>query len=73
MDHHLNLWPDLYKKPTFNSMEGKKSLINGNHHESGLFSSSLTEIFSRKCKLIHISHLDYINLLFSSIKILLLI
>ncbi|XP_015888542.1 protein MEI2-like 1 isoform X2 [Ziziphus jujuba] len=51
MDHHLKLWPDLYKKPVSYSMDGKTSLINESHHESGLFSSSMTEMFSRKLRL----------------------
>jgi hypothetical protein len=33
------------------SLDGKKTVLSGINRESSLFSSSLSEIFSRKCKL----------------------
>ena len=51
MDHNLKLWSDLCTKPASYSLDGEKNLTNGILHESSLFSSSLSEIFCRKCKL----------------------
>lgn len=51
MNHHPKLWSDLPTRPTSHSLVGSKTVINGAQHESSLFSSSLSEIFSRKCKL----------------------
>ncbi|KAM2286445.1 hypothetical protein ACFX1S_038918 [Malus domestica] len=52
MDHQPKLWSDLSAKPTPYSSVGGKTVINGAHHESSLFSSSLSEIFSRKLRLL---------------------
>ena len=51
MDHDLKLWSDMCTKPASYSFDGKNNLTNGIQHESSLFSSSLSEIFCRKCKL----------------------
>lgn len=51
MNHHPKLWSDLPTRPTSHSLVGSKTVINGAQHESSLFSSSLSEIFTRKCKL----------------------
>lgn len=51
MDHQPKLWSDLSTKPTPYSSAGSKTVLHGAEHESSLFSSSLSEIFSRKCKL----------------------
>ncbi|XP_068305593.1 protein MEI2-like 1 isoform X3 [Pyrus communis] len=52
MDQQPKLWSDLSAKPTPYSSVGGKTVINGAHHESSLFSSSLSEIFSRKLRLL---------------------
>ncbi|XP_048445261.1 protein MEI2-like 1 isoform X2 [Pyrus x bretschneideri] len=52
MDHQPKLWSDLSAKPTPYSSVGGKTVINGANHESSLFSSSLSEIFSRKLRLL---------------------
>lgn len=52
MDHDLKLWSDLCAKPASYSLDGEKNLIHGFQHESSLFSSSLSDIFCRKCKLL---------------------
>ena len=50
INHHPKLWSDLPTRPTSHSLVGNKSAINGAQHESSLFSSSLSDLFSRKCK-----------------------
>ena len=70
MDHDLKLWSDLRMKPESYSLDGKKNLANGIQHESSLFSSSLSEIFCRKCKLPKHSILEWILFCFKSIKML---
>ena len=50
MNHHPKLWSDVPTRPTSHSLVGSKTVINGAQHESSLFSSSLSEIFTRKCK-----------------------
>lgn len=52
MNHHPKLWSDLPTRPTSHSLVGSKTAINGAQHESSLFSSSLSEIFTRKCKVL---------------------
>ncbi|KAM5571519.1 protein MEI2-like 1 [Rosa sericea] len=52
MNHHPKLWSDLPTRPTSHSLVGSKTAINGAQHESSLFSSSLSEIFTRKLRLL---------------------
>ncbi|KAI5329434.1 hypothetical protein L3X38_028831 [Prunus dulcis] len=52
MDHQPKLWSDLSTKPTPYSSAGSKTVLHGAEHESSLFSSSLSEIFSRKLRLL---------------------
>ncbi|XP_004297487.1 PREDICTED: protein MEI2-like 1 [Fragaria vesca subsp. vesca] len=52
MNHHPKLWPDVPTRPTSHSLVGSKTVINGAQHESSLFSSSLSDIFTRKLRLL---------------------
>ncbi|KAM2125413.1 hypothetical protein ACFX1Q_015895 [Malus domestica] len=52
MDHQPKLWSDLSAKPTPYSSVGGKTLNPGTQHESSLFSSSLSETFSKKLRLL---------------------
>ncbi|XP_009373640.2 protein MEI2-like 1 isoform X1 [Pyrus x bretschneideri] len=67
MDHQPKLWSDLSAKPTPYSSVGGKTLIPGAQHESSLFSSSLSETFSKKLRLLKndfISHQSTDNVAF---------
>lgn len=50
VDHNSKTWSNLYVQPASSYVEVKKTSINGALYESSLFSSSLSEIFNRKCK-----------------------
>ncbi|XP_050376087.1 protein MEI2-like 1 isoform X2 [Argentina anserina] len=52
MNHHPKLWSDFPTRPTSHSLVGSKTVINGAQHESSLFSSSLSDIFTRKLRLL---------------------
>lgn len=51
MHHHMGLRPNVCVQLPSHSLEGKTTVMSGTNRESSLFSSSLSEIFSRKCKL----------------------
>ncbi|KAE8123780.1 hypothetical protein FH972_018709 [Carpinus fangiana] len=46
--HHMESWPNVSMQPPSLSLDGKRTVINGNKRESILFSSSLSEMYSRK-------------------------
>ena len=51
MDHHPKSWSSLSLQPASYSKGRGRADISAAHWESSLFSSSFSEIFSRKCKL----------------------
>ncbi|GKV45569.1 hypothetical protein SLEP1_g52637 [Rubroshorea leprosula] len=51
VDPHPKSWSDLYILTVANNMNGNRTNTNLIQHESSLFSSSLSEIFSRKHKI----------------------
>lgn len=51
VNHHPKSWSNLAVQPGINSLSGNRSGINGIQSESSLFSSSLSDIFTRKMKL----------------------
>lgn len=50
VNHHPKSWSNLAVQPGINSLSGNRSGINGIQSESSLFSSSLSDIFTRKSK-----------------------
>jgi hypothetical protein len=50
MDHHPKSWSSLSMQPASYSTGRSRVDISGTQWESSLFSSSFSEIFSRKCK-----------------------
>lgn len=61
MHQHMESWPNVCMEPSSLSLDGKRTVIHGNKRESILFSSSLSEIYSRKCKVaFHAYHMQFI-------------
>jgi hypothetical protein len=59
--HHLESWPNVSMQPPSLSLDGKRTVINGNKRESILFSSSLSEMYSRKRKVsFYVYHMQFI-------------
>ncbi|XP_030938118.1 protein MEI2-like 1 isoform X2 [Quercus lobata] len=52
MHHHMGLRPNVCVQLPSHSLEGKTTVMSGTNRESSLFSSSLSEIFSRKLGLL---------------------
>lgn len=50
IDHNPGTRPNSNMEPSFYSMDGDGIHVRGAQYENGLFSSSLSELFSRKCK-----------------------
>lgn len=50
LDHSLKQGSNMSMKPGLYGINGSKSLTNGMLHEVSLFSSSLSEVFNRKCE-----------------------
>lgn len=50
IDHNPGTRSNLNMEPSFYSMDGDGIHVRGGQYENGLFSSSLSELFSRKCK-----------------------
>lgn len=58
-------WPNVSLQLPSHSLDGKKTLVSGTENESSLFSSSMSEIFSRKCKVsFHVYHVRVICRMF---------
>lgn len=51
VNHHMESLSNVCMQLPSHSLDRKKTVISGTNHESSLFSSSLSEIFSRKCKI----------------------
>lgn len=53
VNHYPKSWSNLSVQPAYYSLLGNRNGIKGIQSESSLFSSSLSDIFSQKCKLLH--------------------
>lgn len=49
-DQSVGSHPNLYMQPASLFMEGSKAESNGPQYENSLFSSSLSDIFKKKCE-----------------------
>lgn len=50
VDHSLGSHANLYTQPASLFAEGNKAELNGPQYENSLFSSSLSDIFKKKCE-----------------------